>query len=310
METMSVTQLMALAMPAPMHEIISNFTGTSPIQEKLLEVARSRNSLLDRYFYNVESEDESRVEKFKNVQGSIIIVDPDINKDLIYITDTVDFIEGGFDKEIEGVSIAGVGSSAVGAVALARDLATAKGIKVAAVVSGYGLDDVVYEGLGGWFFLRETNRLEYIVDQMKNLGAAITQIPALSQRIETLNSIGSGPDLATLKSLLKPNRLPKLKWLVGHSKGNLLISSAVSELIAEGYALALDEVRIVMFGAISALPEGVGKSQSQVIGDLDILGWTNSRINIEHTLVHGAMHHLNRKISFYMDAQQQLKTIA
>jgi hypothetical protein len=37
----------------------------------------------------------------------------------------------------------------------------------AAVVSGYGLNDVVSEGLGGWFCLRETNRLEFDVEQGK-----------------------------------------------------------------------------------------------------------------------------------------------
>jgi hypothetical protein len=43
---------------------------------------------------------------------------------------------------------------------------------------------------------------------------------------------------------------------------------------------------------------------------MDVLGWVNSRINIHHTLVHGAMHHLNRNLPFHLNAQKELSLIA
>lgn len=105
MQPKSFTQLMTLGMPVPVSEILSDFADTSSTQEnlstqeKLLEIARSRNGLLDRYFYHVEPEDEERVVKFNNVHGSIIVVNPDISNELIYLADAVDFFEKGFDKE-------------------------------------------------------------------------------------------------------------------------------------------------------------------------------------------------------------------
>jgi len=49
---------------------------------------------------------------------------------------------------------------------------------------------------------------------------------------------------------------------------------------------------------------------SIIIGGLDGLGWVNSRLNVQHTLVPGAMHHLNRAIPHYLDAQAQLSAVA
>ncbi|MGD0109096.1 MAG: hypothetical protein ABSC06_34440 [Rhodopila sp.] len=234
---------------------------------------------------------------------------------------------GLFDKpaisdKIIGISVAGVGSSAIGAVALARDVAATTNGSVAAVVSGYGVDDVMNEALGGWCFLRETNRLEFDIEQVNNALAKVSNLPAIVTSVRAMDSIGSGPDLVTLKSMIRasdpqpedrpdpPKHLKNLKWLVGHSKGNLLISSAISELVMENseFGPELGNVNIVFFSALSALPGNIGH-QRQIIGDMDVLGWTNSRINIAHTLVHGAMHHTNRSIPFHMDVPAQLTQI-
>ncbi|MBV9247683.1 MAG: hypothetical protein JO227_00345 [Acetobacteraceae bacterium] len=173
------------------------------------------------------------------------------------------------------------------------------------------MDDVVYEGLGGWFCLRETNRLDFAIEQFSNVLSKASLLPALKTRCEVMDSIGSGPDLFTLKCLLRSKRLHQLRWLVGHSKGNLLISTAISELELEGLNLAktLAEVRIVLLSALSAVPADAGQ-QHQIIGNMDVLGWTNSRINVQHTLVAGAMHHLNRNLPYHLNAQEQLRRIS
>jgi hypothetical protein len=199
--------------------------------------------------------------------------------------------------------IAGVGSSAIGSVGLARDVANATGLPVAAIVSGYGLDDLTYEALGGAFFLREVNRLEFAFEQMHGL-ANLVAFTGLPPAIETYDSVGAGPDLATAKALLRDGRLPKLELLVGHSKGNLLISGAIGELVIENAPINLDDVKIVLFSAISALP-GIGH-QTQIIESLDALGWMNSRLNIPFKLVINAMHHLNKKLPLHIDVVEEL----
>ena len=59
-----------------------------------------------------------------------------------------DFADAG-GSEIRTLVVAGVGSSALGAAAFARNVADACGTPVAAVVSGYGLADLLTEALGG-----------------------------------------------------------------------------------------------------------------------------------------------------------------
>jgi hypothetical protein len=78
----------------------------------------------------------------------------------------------------------------------------------------------------------------------------------------------------------------------------------------EGADLAarLAEVRIVLFGALSALPADIGQ-QHQIIGNMDALGWINSRLNVDHKLVRGAMHHLNPHIPFAMPARSELALV-
>jgi len=47
--------------------------------------------------------------------------------------------------------VTGVGSSALGSVAFAWNISTALDEPVAAIVPGYGVADVIQQGLGGWF---------------------------------------------------------------------------------------------------------------------------------------------------------------
>ena len=266
-----------------------------------------RNRLIDLIFYNVDRKDQQQVIDYGGVpQGSIIVVSPNHDDALRFFPDAVEFFRDSCSKNVGAVSVAGVGSSAIGAVGLARDVANATGLQVAAIVSGYGIDDVIYEALGGWVFLREVNQLEFLTEQIEQ--AAQTAVPGLLATIETYDSVGAGPDMATAKSLLRADRLPRLQWVVGHSKGNLLISGAISELRFEGARVDLNAANLVLFSALTALPLGIGR-QYQIIGSRDLLGGINSRLNIAHKLVIGAMHHLNTQLPFHMNAVEQLRSI-
>jgi len=274
----------------------------------LVDTGRWWNSVADTLFYNVEPRDEESIVEFKGMQGSIVCVWRD-KKDAIQYPDAHELLQelGG---QIEAIAVAGVGSSALGAAAFARDVAAGTGARaVAAVVSGTGMNDIVYEGLGGALFLREDNQLEFWFEKLLHSLPSSTLMPWLAPKLETWDCIGCGPDVVTLKSLLRPRRLKNLKWVVGHSKGNLVISSALSELWMEG-ALERDhlaDVNFVMLSAIVNLPP-VGKP-FQVIGALDGFGAMNSQPICPDRIVPGAWHHLNRAFPFHLDAVKELATL-
>jgi hypothetical protein len=82
----------------------------------------------------------------------------------------------------------------------------------------------------------------------------------------------------------------KIKLLVGHSNGNLLVSSALNHIENElinvvggakyrNDGLGMQNLAVVAFGAVVNLPVKLVKpeNQHQFLGDLDLLGRTNSR---------------------------------
>ena len=263
------------------------------------------NGNLDRFFYNLEKCDLDRVERMSGEQGSIIYVPSDRNAELVECADATELFER--FPDVGAISVAGVGSSAVGAVGLARDVADSTKLSVAAVVSGCRMLDAAWQGMGGWMFLREDNQLEFFLEKTRNTLLAAGLFPGFQPLSETWDSIGCGPDIVTLKSLLRRNqlgqgRLKGLKMVVGHSKGNLVIASALSELTLEKRLMQMDEVNIVLLSAVTALPPGVGR-QHQYLGTMDALGILNSRIAVNYKPVPGAMHYLNRKLPFHLDAR-------
>jgi hypothetical protein len=54
-------------------------------------------------------------------------------------------------RDVDVATITGVGSSALGSAALAWDISVALEKPVLAIVPGYGVADVLLQGLGGWF---------------------------------------------------------------------------------------------------------------------------------------------------------------
>jgi hypothetical protein len=269
--------------------------------------AQFGNDALDRAFYNVEESDFDQVATFSGEQGSIVYVPAKRSAPLEECADATELFEK--HPDVGAISVAGVGSSAVGAAGLARDVADATGLPVAAVVSGSGALDVVWQGMGGWMFLREDNQLEFFLEKTRNAFLAAGMVPGFVPWIDSWDSIGSGPDTVTLKSLLRKDRLKKLKWVVGHSKGNLVISSAISELVLEEGLMDMKDVDLVLLSAVTALPPDVGR-QHQYLGALDVLGMVNSRLAVPYESVPGATHTLNRQLPFHLDAVAEIKKLA
>jgi hypothetical protein len=102
------------------------------------------NDVFDRMFYNVEEIDRNRADKFSGLQGSIIHIPADRNAEPEECADALELFEK--YPDVGAITVAGVGSSAIGGVGLARDVADATGLSVAAVVSGSGAFDWIWQG--------------------------------------------------------------------------------------------------------------------------------------------------------------------
>lgn len=272
------------------------------------------NELADEYFYNVSKTDAQAVHAWAKqagtvVAGSIVYVAP--GKDPKFFADVYEFLtsKDGESEEARGLCVPGVGSSVLGAVGLAPDVCIGRGIPVAGVVAGYGLRELLNDAVGGALYFRETNQLEFALENTRRGLSSLVAGLGLLPMIETVDSLGGGPTIQSVKALLRDGRLPHLEFLVGHSKGNMVLSGALGELFCEKAPIRqLDQVTIILLSAICALPL-VGKKQIQIIGALDPLGWANSRFGIPHKVVLNAAHHLNKEIPLYLDAVAELKAI-
>lgn len=273
------------------------------------------NELADEYFYNVNEEDKQAVHEQISeagvvIAGSIVYVEPDMPPK--FFPDVYSFLTSR-DHESETVRalcVPGVGSSVLGAVGLARDVSVARNLPVAGVVAGYGLRELVNDSWGGAFYFREINTLEFVLENARRSFSTLVAGLDLLPAIETYDSLGGGTTIQSVKALLRDGRLRNLEFLVGHSKGNLVLSGALGELVCERANIdSLDKTSIVLLSAICALPK-VGKKQVQIIGLLDPLGWANSRLcMVPDRIVANAAHHLNRKIPLCLDAVSELASI-
>lgn len=251
-----------------------------PGRNAALEPWRLRNANLDAFFYDVKAltaEETFYVSDVIAAEGLIMIVPP-TGAGMLTLCDTVDeyLLRGG--RDVHALTVAGVGGSAIGAAAFARNVADAIGEPVAAVVSGYGLGDIINEAIGGAFFFgwigHMRNDLEVLDDMVGR-----PQLGAYQDRhLIELKPSGSCLDADTVKSLLANPEL-SFHLLAGHSRGNRVLSEAL-------YALKLEDakrlrklaggLRVVTFGSRITMPPDC-RNVIDVIGEFDWFGEINSR---------------------------------
>jgi hypothetical protein len=132
------------ALPA---KVLDNLVRTAA-----LNWLQQRNAALDALFYDVgavTAKETPEVAFWLAREGATFVVPPTGKGELrVFLTPDDLFREG---SGVAALAMAGVGSSALGAAAFARNVADALEEPVAAVVSGYGLADVVTEAIGGYF---------------------------------------------------------------------------------------------------------------------------------------------------------------
>ena len=300
-------------------------TPSDLLQKMVSEGARLRNASLDWLFYDVGAltpEERSLLLAEDNAEGAIIVVHPRDARGAVSLQkfDTYEDLCSAPGRKLSSFVVSGVGSSDVGAAALARNVADHTGQPVGAVVAGYGMADLVSEAMGGWFFFGTVNatlnRLHRNAtahtEKTEAVAATLTAMRGgrLSpEELATASQVSAGfsPDTMTvLRLLTEPER--RVDLLVGHSKGCLSIAFALEALAWLKDADAIGKARaarVLTLGAVVEFPDGYD-NVVQVIGSLDGFGGLNSRPFKRADFVPGAWHHLNARLPFHLDVSSVL----
>lgn len=280
-----------------------------------VRLMRARNNVLDLMFYDINTipvEKRRELLEWTDPDGSVLVVYPGNGekREVKHFEHVEKFLASDEFRSTQIVAIAGVGSSALGTAALAANVADALGKQVAGIVSGYGLADVVAEGVVGRFVLRPLNQMRQFVDLF------LTPLDPLLQKISTdtqpnadpqrLPSYVYGlPEIDTLNQVLShPDS--RVVLAVGHSKGNLSIAAALGNRSSEQAGIQDPRMAVVTFGALVELPQSLA-AQRQFIGTLDGLGWLNSTLPQPWVAVPWAKHTLNTALPFHVAARAELK---
>ncbi|MEL6487605.1 MAG: hypothetical protein AAFQ13_10750, partial [Pseudomonadota bacterium] len=266
------------------------------------------NAALDALFYDVDAlsrEEKAQLRRSGKAEGMVLEVGPSWAPSL-RVWDRLAQCEG-LKPRYCAITIAGVGSSAVGAAALARNVADALRGPVLAVVSGHGMSDLASEAVGGFFLFGGLNAMRHGVNSFdRSVDAMRAMNPWLPPSPGPSVDPGQGfqlarfsEDVKALTGLLAGE--VETDWLVGHSKGNLVISEALYALRAkhtERFEEVAQSVPIVTFGARIAMPTEIERV-IDVMGDLDSFGAMNSRPDIPVDVnVPGAWHHTNTRLPY------------
>lgn len=279
-----------------------------------VRLLRARNNALDQLFYDVDAIPaiwRRRLLRWSDPSGSVVVVHPGNgrDRDIEHFEHIEKFVASLARRSVATVALAGVGSSALGTAALAANAADAIGKPVAGIVSGYGLADVLVEGLLGWFVLRPYNRLRQLVDAYLRFADPIVHaISATTQPngdpSRLVSYVRGLPDADALEALLALPR-PFVATIVGHSKGNLCIAAALGNLSGAQWRDVCPRLSVVTLGALVELPANVGATR-QFIGALDGFGLVNSVLPQVSIAVPWATHTLNTRWPFHLAASQAI----
>jgi len=288
---------------------------------------RACNSILDTAFYDVgtlTTSEHAGLSAYASPEGSVLIVHPRSAARPIRVLTPAAFVDEQLQETgdpVATVAIAGVGSSALGTAALARNVADWLGAPVAGIVSGFGVADVVAEALGGWFVFGAKNALREMVARF--LDASLLKdhvrdpeshddMKAELRSLDTAQDrfLYGSPDSTTmLYLLLKLGR--RLRLLVGHSKGNYSIENALEGWVSSRPSPAILEpfdLRIVTLGAVIWFPPECAKLH-QFLGRIDYFGMLNSRIFVQRIAVPGVWHSLNSALPGHMSVADALEAV-
>jgi hypothetical protein len=294
---------------APRSRSASVATPESENSAPWLEALRQRNAVLDWLFYDVGviTPDEAvRLSPWLAAEGAILCVPPSGAGPIEIFASVTDFATA-HGQHVRALAVAGVGSSALGAAAFARNVADALGAPVAAVVSGYGLADLATEALGGFLLFGAANALRHQFAGLERLREPVG--PGASKSTGAARRRRSDTD--TVLALLE-HRALGLKLLVGHSKGNLVISEALYRLkthdAARLRALAAQLLLVTVSAKIAMPPDF--RHIVDVMGQIDGFGALNSRWDLgTEVSVPNAWHHTNTELPMHLPVTATLRKL-
>ena len=280
----------------------------SPLRNLALEGLRQRNLALDALFYDVKvitPEEAFYISDSLAAEGAILIVPPS-GLGALTLCETIDefVLRGGGNAR--ALAVAGIGGSALGAAAFARNVADAIDAPVAVVVSGYGIADAITEAFGGLLFFGHLRGLRPLLESLDDL-AGRPKVGAQRDGTAARTSL----DTRTVQALLADPRL-SFRLLTGHSKGNLVLSAALHNLCKQDEARITELARhakIVTIGARIAMPP-VFTDVVDVMGEWDWFGEINSRAFIHaDRRVAQAWHHTNTDLGGHLPVTTTLMEI-
>jgi hypothetical protein len=252
-----------------------------------------RNMAFDPLFYDVNT--LSAKERWGIVaacakgeyhEGGMLLMQP--GESFEYYSTSQELCEK--NAALDAVAVPGVGSSPLGTAAFARQIANTIKRPVVGVIAGYGVCDVVAEGMGGWFDFGMRNRALSALDFWQQCMGIRSAEQAVESRkaLDVLSTEGSPEeeDVNTvLNIMLRKN--DKLCLLVGHSKGALVLQRACDLFLEEEERkLSRDKwnklgpkVLLATFGCGVSLPKRFSNA-SQFVGTWDLLGFMNTPMTL------------------------------
>ena len=238
------TQIAELPLPA--------FELPKWLVEPAVRSCRLFNTALDFIFYDVptlraalaekDAPMQARGEKrpsriidfdaLSDPEGSLLLIDATTAPYVHKYQSVNKFLELPYQetRDVDTATVTGVGSSALGSAALAWDISVALKKPVLAIVPGYGVADVVLQGLGGWFAFGLHDFLSSKTLIQTGLATAVPETARIGRELATTTprepTTGGGAPIFrygsgssdVLHALLE-HRVTPFRLLVGHRRG-------------------------------------------------------------------------------------------
>lgn len=273
-------------------QLTSQFENLNPLRTqpgKIPPPFLLRNSIFDALFYdtpalNVRENLELIGKLFDYDEGGMLLVQPrDAASPIEYYDLSHDLLQD--NPDLDAVAIPGVGSSPLGAAALARQVADTINRPVVGIIAGYGAADLMSEALGGWLNFGLRNRAQAIVAAWRRQFSPTRPESGdlrSKYKLKSTAFLVDEPESNTLINIML-RQGHKLRLLVGHSKGSLNIQNACNAVVRETNFDPADyaQLEVVTFGCGITLPT-VFSNLHQYVGTWDILGRFNTPFVLRH----------------------------
>lgn len=266
---------------------IPQFENLSPFRKEPGKVPLAvslRNAMFDGVFYDtavLSNEEQALIlsTAFEYDEGGMLLVWPATAlREIEYFAKSKGLLER--YPDVDSVAIPGVGSSVIGAAALARQVADIVQRPVVGIIAGYGAADVMSEALGGFFDFGRRNMVRALLAHWRREVAATTasEEAALRDRYDVASTtyLADEPESNTLLNIML-RHAEQLKLIVGHSKGALNIGNVLPEFVRQTDLPpgAYENICVVTLGCGVAVPTAF-KKVHQYLGSWDLLGMFNT----------------------------------